>query len=326
MKIKSNFGEYQVKFEKYRDDRKGYVIIDSDLIFKLNYKFRYDYVIEATEEAKEYKAVEEIITNVIRAKPEYLVGIGGGVIQDVTAFIASIIHRGIPYKLVPTTLLAQADSCIGSKTCINLGKYKNQIGTFWAPREVIIDSKFLDTLGERDINSGLAEIAKVHILNGEFPNIQNWLAEFKLIKTNLIKHSLEIKKGIIEEDEFDKWTRRILNYGHSFGHALETASNFKFNHGEAVACGINIANYYSYRIGHLSKDLYIRLSVVMEKLYKSCEIDLKLFESALKFDKKNGIFVLIKDLGYPLLYLKYHSNIIKDYFDKEYYNEHEIST
>ena len=168
--------------------------------------------IEAQEERKDLKAIPDIIeqlTNKGLKRNFTLVAVGGGIIQDITCFIASTIFRGVRWKLVPTTLLAQADSCIGSKSSINVNGIKNLVGNFYPPQEIYISSEFLNSLSKEEILSGIGEMIKVHIIDGQqsFELIKKHFSELFTSQTtllNFIKASLKIKKKVIEIDEFDQ--------------------------------------------------------------------------------------------------------------------------
>lgn len=173
-----------------------------------------------------------------------LIALGGGVVGDLTGFMASIYMRGIPFFQLPTTLMAQVDSSIGGKTGIDLPLGKNLLGTFHQPQAVFIDLTFLQTLSDREFNNGLAEILKYGII--EDPDLFRTLEEdvarikkrdFSLLE-RIITHSCRIKKRIVEMDEKENGLRRILNFGHTFGHAIEAESGFGVPHGEAVAMGM----------------------------------------------------------------------------------------
>ncbi len=177
-----------------------------------------------------------------------LVVIGGGILQDICGYVASTLYRGIRWIFVPTTLLAQVDSCIGSKTSINYKNYKNLIGTFYPPSGIFIYPQFLFTLSELDYYSGLGEIVKLHIMAGP-QRIEEIKIKLPLLKKrdpstlkSVIGECLQIKKEYIEEDEFDSGRRNLLNYGHCFGHGIETISNFAIPHGQAVVIGMILAN------------------------------------------------------------------------------------
>jgi 3-dehydroquinate synthase len=172
-----------------------------------------------------------------------IVAIGGGIIQDLTAFAASIYMRGVPWIYVPTTILAMADSCIGGKSSINVGPYKNLVGTFHPPENVFIDPRFASTLPIDQQASGIVEAAKICFCRGPESfgtylrsDPRPGMATDALAQ--LVTQSLHAKKWFIEIDEFDRKERLLLNFGHTFGHALEGASHYSISHGIAVGLGI----------------------------------------------------------------------------------------
>lgn len=196
----------------------------------------------------------EIISNLVELdtkKNTLLIAIGGGITQDVSCFVASVLYRGIDWYFVPTTLLAQTDSCIGSKSSINYKDYKNLIGTFYPPISIIIHPQFVWTLTQRDYFSGLGEIAKIAAMNGRDGfyafrgNLPAILEKDEPALRAEIEKTLFFKKGIIEIDEFDRDYRNILNYGHTFSHAFEAESHFLIPHGQAVTLGCMVANEIS---------------------------------------------------------------------------------
>ena len=181
-------------------------------------------------------------------KQNNLIVIGGGITQDIGSFVAACFKRGINWTFIPTTLLAQCDSCIGSKSGLNYNDVKNQIGLFAPPRSIVINTKFLKTLTQEEIKSGLGEILKVYLMAGNkffdhyIDNVSASTYEGVNSWKTLILKSLLIKKQIIEFDEFENDTRRALNYGHTVGHAIETLTNYIIPHGQAVALGIYVSN------------------------------------------------------------------------------------
>jgi 3-dehydroquinate synthase len=172
-----------------------------------------------------------------------LVALGGGVIQDIAAFIASVYMRGVEWVYVPTTLLAMADSCIGGKSSINVGPYKNLVGTFHPPSSISIDPLLALSLNDEQRASGLVEAAKICYCRGA-SSFEEYLAQSPAVAMpvegleRVIIASLMAKKWFIETDEFDKGERLLLNFGHTFGHAIEGASHFRISHGIGVALGI----------------------------------------------------------------------------------------
>ncbi len=255
-------------------------------------------VIEATEENKSIEriipVIERLVVNNAR-RDHTLFAIGGGITQDITCFIASTFMRGIDWKFVPTTLLAQADSCIGSKSSVNLGTTKNILGTFNPPKEIFICTAFLDTLDKKDVRSGIGEILKVHAIEGAAvfdrlaANYDALLAD-RTVLLKYIRSALLIKQRYIEVDEFDKGVRNIFNYGHSFGHAIESATNFGIPHGIGVTIGVDMANRIAVLRGQLPEAQFLRMHSALRKNYgefANTPIPVDAMLSALTKDKKN---------------------------------------
>lgn len=201
---------------------------------------------EASETIKSLDAAPALIEQMRGAganRQTELVAIGGGVIQDLSAFAASIYMRGVPWIYIPTTILGMVDSCIGGKSSINVGPYKNLVGTFHPPQTVIVDPALAKTLPLDQQASGIIEAAKICFCRGPesfaaylASNPHPGMATDAL--ATLISHSLHAKKWFIEIDEFDQNERLLLNFGHTFGHAIEGASNYGISHGIAVGLGI----------------------------------------------------------------------------------------
>ena len=254
--------------------------------------------IEATETSKSLEKLPQYVRHLLDRgvrRNHVLVSVGGGIIQDISAFIAATLLRGLSWRFYPTTLLAQADSCIGSKSSINVGPYKNQLGTFNPPNEVWISAEVLDTLDETEIRSGIGEIIKAHIISGlqdaraiaaDYPK----LARDSAVMAHYISRALEIKKAKVEVDEFDRNERLVMNYGHSFGHAIESATHYAIPHGIAVTIGMDMANYVSLRLGLLGQGLFEELHLLLSMNYSGFERtpvpEDRLF-AALGRDKKN---------------------------------------
>ena len=255
-------------------------------------------VIEATEENKSIERVIHVIERLVENKVrrgQVLIAIGGGIIQDITCFIASTLLRGVEWRFVPTTLLAQADSCIGSKSSINLGPVKNILGTFNPPKQIWVCPAFLDTLEHKEVLSGIGEIVKVHAIAGQ-ESFGTLKTDFDKLSTDrevllrYIRAALLIKQKYIEVDEFDQGIRNIFNYGHSFGHAIESATNFAVPHGVAVAMGMDMANHIAEMRGLLSVAYRDQMHEVLHSNYKdfkTVSFSLDDMLSALMKDKKN---------------------------------------
>lgn len=270
--------------------------------------------INPVENSKQLVEIPNYINLLLDAeirRGDLLVGIGGGIIQDITGFIATVIFRGLKWIFIPTTLAAQADSCIGSKTSINLGHRKNTLGTYHHAEKIIISTQFLRTLSMREIRAGLGEMLKVHAIENKskFDEIASnypLLLNLKGDLTRFIYQSLEFKRKKIEIDEKDQGPRLVMNYGHSFGHALEAASNFEIPHGIAVSMGMDIANYVSVKIDFGKKDDFDRMHpILMKNSYEfwNKSIEKSKFSKALLADKKNTldsyVFILTDKFGVP---------------------------
>lgn len=287
--ISSHKHTYEVMFSNNFNDYSSlgtHFIVDRNVLQHLPENFSPTVIIDATEENKTYQAIAPVIESLASAgmrRNSKLVAIGGGITQDITCWISTTYMRGIPWSFVPTTLLAQADSCIGSKSSINFGKYKNLMGSFNPPTKIIIDEKFLSTLNKSDIKSGLGEVIKLLIVaNHSKKDVTKLLEESSLSK--LVFEALMIKKEYIEEDEFDKGIRNILNYGHCFGHAIESATSFAIPHGIAVMMGIDLANNLS------SQSVFNEYHQILFDLYKdyNCiSVTIDDIINAMMHDKKN---------------------------------------
>lgn len=308
--VQSSKGAYDVRFEEdftgtLKDHlREGDVVTVDATVLNL-YRERLAPILDAThhliiaptEEQKSYQGVESFIGHLIESgfrKNNRLVAIGGGITQDVTAFTASMMFRGVDWIFYPTTLLAQCDSCIGSKTSINFGKYKNQLGGFYPPREIVIDLHFLETLSSLDFRSGMGEMLHYYLVSGE-EDFERMSREYDLAFTDkavlreLVFHSLDFKRSYVERDEFDQGPRNVFNYGHSFGHALETLTHYAVPHGIAVSIGMDMANFLSVKLGYITPELRARMRPVLRKNWgdtRLADVALEDFINALKKDKK----------------------------------------
>ncbi len=200
-----------------------------------------------------------------------LIALGGGVIGDITGFVASLFMRGINYIQVPTTLLAQVDSSVGGKTAVNHPLGKNMIGTFWQPSLVWIDVATLKSLPEREFLSGMAEVIKYGVIwDREFfefleRNRNKILNRERDILIKIIKRSCEIKSEVVSKDERESFLRAILNYGHSIGHALETLTNYSaYLHGEAISIGMVYEAKLAQILGFLHKEEFERIRGILK--------------------------------------------------------------
>ncbi len=311
MEIKSQINNYEVEFvddivEALRIEVKSDdVFIVDDNIFKIYGQKLFSSIkenriirIDASENQKSYKSIELLIDRLIKAKfkkNHRIIAVGGGITQDCAAFIASILYRGVKWLYIPTSLLAQGDSCIGSKTSINFGKYKNLVGGFYPPQKIFIDTVFLNSLEYKELQSGLGEMLHYFIVSGE--SDFNMFKENYVSSTNekgpllkILRRSLEIKKRYIEIDEFDQNERQVFNYGHSFGHAIESLTEYQIPHGIAVSFGMDIANYISVRMNLIDESTRRKIRELLELIWNGYSIknlDVHLLMRALSKDKKN---------------------------------------
>ncbi len=267
------------------------------------------YIVEAIEKNKTIDNVLQLIDFLsIRNfnKGNKLIVVGGGIIQDIGAYVGASYKRGIPWVLFPTTLLSMCDSCIGGKTGINFKDVKNQLALFSSPSKVYILPKFLDTLNEEDIKSGLGEVLKLFATGGEYfvNEYANRVKNGKCSRNDyqfLIMTSLLIKKAVVEKDEFEKDIRKSLNYGHTVGHIIESLSNYLISHGQAVAMGMIIINKFSEFDNHPQGKLLEKLCFDLVEPHKWNFINPKLLEDKLRNDKKvigdQVVFVSLASLG-----------------------------
>lgn len=218
-------------------------------------------LISAREEEKTLETVAKVIERLRELganRGGQILAIGGGIIQDVSTFVASSYMRGIRWTYCPTTLLGMVDSCIGGKSSINVGRFKNIAGNFFPPEKIIIDTVFCQTLPREELIAGLFEAVKICYAdrNAAFDAYLSVGKPEQVIDDSgrlqeIIRLSLTTKKAFIEEDEFDQGVRLLLNFGHTFGHALEGASHFEISHGIAVGMGMLVSLYFSEDTGRI---------------------------------------------------------------------------
>ena len=274
--------------------------------------------IPAGESSKNISTVMDVVGRLLAVgadRETLLIALGGGVIGDLTGFIASVFMRSISYVQVPTTLVGQVDSSIGGKTAVDLPQGKNLLGTFYQPRAVFADIRFLDTLPEKEFNNGLAEMIKYGAIEDEelFKLLEEGMDKLKnkdaklLIKT--IETCCRIKKNIVEMDEHEQGLRRILNFGHTVGHALEAVSGYSLSHGEGVGLGMVAAARISVKLRELNASSSERIEKLVAKAGLPTRLDSSVDISAvtdrLKMDKKKKgdvvRFVLLKKIGMPFV-------------------------
>ena len=311
-----------IKIEK-NSKKKIFIIIDKKVKYILNKIEKYKNIniieINGSEKTKSIKNYWKIISLLLKLKIDRsstLIAIGGGTVGDLSSFVASTILRGIRFVLVPTTLLSQVDSSIGGKNGINSPHGKNLIGTFFQPDKVIIDPKVLYSLSKRELKSGYAEILKHSLINDK--TFFNWLIKYnsnilaldKQYITKAIVKSIKIKVKFVQYDEKETLTnsasRAMLNFGHTFGHALETMNSYntRLTHGEAISIGMSFAAKISYKINNIKEFEYNMIVDHLKKIglpHHDKRINSNKIYKLMQSDKKNTEgkinLVLLKRIG-----------------------------
>ena len=328
--IKSSLKNYRVVWDNDKisksinplfKDKNNIFLIDRR-VYKLYFKkmsLNKVFLMNASENLKNVNQAIKFTDFLIKqnaTKQNNVIVIGGGIIQDVAAFACAMFKRGIPWTLIPTTLLSITDSCIGAKTGLNYGSTKNIHALFSAPQKIIINLEFIKTLRSEDIISGIGESLKLSIIGGAksleiFNKNINAAVKHNSQKSlkKIIINSLYIKKEVIEFDEFEFNHRRSLNYGHSVGHALEILSNYKIPHGISIIFGILMENEISYETYgmkrtdlELIKEIVRKIDVPIKFIKKLKDINYSGISNILTRDKKTigkilKLAVPTKELG-----------------------------
>ena len=257
------------------------------------------------EEYKNWDSINYALERLFDAKFDRnstIIAFGGGVIGDMSGFVASIFLRGIKFIQIPTTLLSMVDSSVGGKTGINNKYGKNLIGAFYQPEAVYIDTTFLQTLDKREYSAGMAEVIKMAVMFDKdfFDNLKTNNLKIE----NIIQKSIQIKANVVNQDEKEKGVRSVLNYGHTFGHVIENLTNYcTYLHGEAVAIGMVMANKLANKLGFLTleeeeviKNLLLKYNLPTnfkitdkEEFYEHFFADKKTLDNNIKFIIPDGI-------------------------------------
>ena len=260
----------------------GFVVVDAgakkrlasifELLVKKLWKNLIVIEIKSGEHAKNIATVERICRIMARSncdRDAVIISFGGGVVGDIAGFSASIYHRGIRYIHIPTTLLAQVDSSIGGKTGVNLSEGKNLVGSIYQPRAVIMDTGVLKTLPKQEINNGLAEVIKYGVIGDEalFRFIErSALRRDTFFFQRIVTQSCIFKLSVVKQDECETNLRRILNYGHTIGHAIEAASRYRIPHGRAIALGMIYEGYMAVVLGIFPYNDWVRQTNLVKRI------------------------------------------------------------
>ncbi|WP_185853462.1 3-dehydroquinate synthase [Blattabacterium cuenoti] len=293
--------------------------------------------IKSGEEEKNIHTCIQICKNLEKFKANrksLILNLGGGVITDIGGFVASIFKRGIRFVNIPTTLLGMVDAAVGNKTGVNLDSIKNEIGSFYIPEFLIIDTYFLKTLPKKEIISGMAEMFKHGLIaNKDFWMKMNQIKDLNDIDVNqwhhLIYQSILIKQKIVDQDPKEKGLRKILNFGHTIGHALESyfLNAEKILHGIAVIMGMICESWISYKINGLPisdyeniKSTFSELYPMQKKIYGLSDSEIEKILMIMEYDKKNEKnkiqFSLLKEIGKCSYNCQVTHSLIKECFLK----------
>ena len=287
------------------------------------------YVLPKGEQEKKLKTVHKIIDHLLQngfGRDATLISLGGGVVCDITGFVASVFMRGVSVIQIPTTLLAQVDASVGGKTGVNHSLGKNLIGSFYQPSAVVCDTAFLSTLDPKEMSDGLAEIIKYGLIyDRDFfvwlqTNISNILEQDSASLRHAVQRSCQIKAEIVAQDEREQSIRAILNFGHTFGHAIENQTGYdQWSHGQAIAAGMVLASKLSAKMSLISeedveliKDILLRAGLPVEPP----KISTHDFVDAMKADKKVKArviqLVLLKEIGSAFLTADYSEEDLEE--------------
>jgi len=308
--VETSSGSYQVHVgfgnSDSEMDRHDFLLIDSEVARLRGYpQTSRSFKFSASEEAKTLGTCESALSSMNQkgfGKDDSLLAIGGGATQDIATLCASLYMRGVAWTYAPTTAMAVLDSCIGGKSAINLGRVKNLVGNIYPPTRIVVDLSFMKTLDDTALISGLCEAVKICFAAGRV-SFDRYLA-FNLAPsgflspanedgaTSFVAHVLDSKRIFIEKDEFDKAERRLLNFGHTFAHALESASSYEIPHGVAVGFGMVAAlrhpragrNEQTLLLDGYLRDLLCGTPSIVE--VSQAEIDWELFKRLIASDKK----------------------------------------
>jgi 3-dehydroquinate synthase len=287
-------------------------------------------ILEDGEQYKTLAAVNDIITALLDkrfSRNSCLVALGGGVVGDITGFAAACYQRGIDFIQIPTTVLAQVDSSVGGKTGVNHAAGKNMIGAFHQPQAVIADTSVLDTLDDREVSAGLAEVLKYGLIRdaGFFDwiedNIDALVNREPEALSYIIEQSCRNKADIVAEDERESGVRALLNLGHTFGHAIETGLGYgTWLHGEAIALGMLMAADLSRRMGWVEKEVCERIESMLLKLHLPVtlpdDFDPEKMRELMSVDKKakDGVLflILLKGIGNAVLTNEFDEGLLME--------------
>lgn len=298
------------------------------------------YAFPAGEESKNLKTVQNVYEFLIQNhfdRKDMLIALGGGVVGDLTGFVAATYLRGISFIQIPTTLLSQVDSSIGGKTGVDFDSYKNMVGAFYMPKLVYMNLNVLKTLEDRQYFSGMAEVLKAGLIkDGAF---YEWLIDHFMeiddreieIVTEMVQRSCVIKKNVVEKDPTEQGERALLNLGHTLGHAIEKQMNFQYLHGECVALGIVCAAFISWKRELLSmeeyyeiRDMFVPFHLPISSYKINPEEVLSYTQNDKKMEAGKIKFILLKKVGKAIIDTTVTREEMMNALTEIYYKEEEL--
>ncbi len=300
-----NFKYYSVEIGRGILNKKlpsGFIITDTNIKeLYPNLITQDSFVISAGEKSKSLDTYSQIVQFLEKKDSETIIALGGGVVGDISGFVASTYKRGIDFIQIPTSLLAMVDSSLGGKNGINIGKKKNYLGTIYMPKKIIIDLDFLDTLPEKEFNEGMAEVIKYFFVFGK-PNYDLLYGLKKENMGEIISECCRIKTLIAEQDENDKNIRHTLNFGHTIGHAIELLHGL--GHGEAISIGMIKEIDLAIEKGLSTKDKKEKLLTLFKKYNLPTELPANFDKfkalEIMKADKKGKFIFAFDEKNYSV--------------------------
>jgi 3-dehydroquinate synthase len=304
------FGADLSHLEKLADKEQAVIVTDENIFRGHRKKFGgwNTIVIKAGEEFKNQATVDSILQQLIAFgadRKTFLVGVGGGVVTDITGFVAAIYMRGIPFGFVPTSVLAMVDASVGGKNGIDIGLYKNLAGTIRQPEFLLYDYSLLRSLPKEEWVNGFAEIIKHACIRDAAmfreleKNTLGFYQKDKAVLARLIRRNVLIKSTIVQKDEFEQGERRLLNFGHTLGHAIENL--YELSHGQAISIGMAAACMISEELSDFTDTNRVVTTLKKYGLPTQAEFDAKKVMHVLKMDKKkvkdNMNYILLKKIG-----------------------------
>lgn len=312
----------------YKKEQKICIVSDSQvadiymnsltLLLENSFENVFSFIFSAGESSKNIDTVQMLYEHLIKSgfdRHDFLIALGGGVVGDLTGFVASTYLRGIDFVQIPTSLLAQVDSSIGGKTGVDFKQYKNMVGAFYQPKLVYMNLSVLQTLSKRQFSSGIAEILKHGLIKDRTYfewMVQNFEPIFALepnILEEMIFRSCEIKRDVVENDPKEKGERALLNFGHTIGHAVEKLSDFSLYHGECVSIGCIAASYLSWKMERISdadlasiRKVFTDFNLPVSVKGQAAKEILKTSKSDKKMKAGKINFILLNEIGNAYIY------------------------